>query len=161
MKWRFCCLKVWNGWQSWRRVDSNIYFWYLFIFVVLSLHWCTQAFSSCREWGLFSSCSALASQCGSLCCGGADFRHTSCSGCGLQALARGLNSCGAQAQLLHGMWNLPGPGIKPMTPALAGRFLSTAPPGKPKNSRILHTWLVRPSRYLPKCDVLCRKMGSN
>ena len=29
------------------------------------------------------------------------------------------------------MWNLPGPGIKPMPLALAGRFLSTEPPGKP------------------------------
>ena len=33
---------------------------------------------------------------------------------------RGLKSCGARADLLHGMWNLPGPGIKPVTPALAG-----------------------------------------
>ena len=32
----------------------------------------------------------------------------------------GLNGCGACADLLHGMWNLPGPGIKPVTPALAG-----------------------------------------
>ena len=30
------------------------------------------------------------------------------------------------------MWDLPGPGIEPVSPALAGRFLSTAPPGKPK-----------------------------
>ena len=28
------------------------------------------------------------------------------------------------------MWNLPGPGIKPVSPALAGRFLSAVPPGK-------------------------------
>ena len=42
----------------------------------------------------------------------------------------GFSSCGAQAQLLHGMWNLPGPGIKPLPPALAGRFLSTVPPQK-------------------------------
>ena len=28
------------------------------------------------------------------------------------------------------MWDLPGPGIEPMSPALAGRFLTTAPPGK-------------------------------
>ena len=28
------------------------------------------------------------------------------------------------------MWNLPRPGIEPMTPALAGRFLTTGPPGK-------------------------------
>ena len=30
------------------------------------------------------------------------------------------------------MWDLPGPGLKPMPPALAGRFLSTAPAGKPQ-----------------------------
>ena len=28
------------------------------------------------------------------------------------------------------MWNLPTPGIEPVPSALAGRFLSTAPPGK-------------------------------
>ena len=42
-----------------------------------------------------------------------------------------LNSCGAQASLLHGMCDLPGPGSKPTSPALAGRFLTTRPPGKP------------------------------
>ena len=55
------------------------------------------------------------------------------SSCGLQALERGLSSCGAQATLLCGMWDLPGPGIEPVSPALAGRFLSTALPGKPRN----------------------------
>ena len=34
------------------------------------------------------------------------------------------------AQLLHSMWDLPGPGIEPVLPALAGGFLTTAPPGK-------------------------------
>ena len=29
------------------------------------------------------------------------------------------------------MWDLSGPGLKPVTPALAGGFLTTAPPGKP------------------------------
>ena len=28
------------------------------------------------------------------------------------------------------MWDLPGPGLEPVPPALAGRFLTTAPPGK-------------------------------
>ena len=28
-----------------------------------------------------------------------------------------------QAELLLGMWNLPGSSIKPMSPALAGRFI--------------------------------------
>ncbi|KAJ8790669.1 hypothetical protein J1605_021267 [Eschrichtius robustus] len=29
------------------------------------------------------------------------------------------------------MWELPGPGIEPVSPALAGGFLTTVPPGKP------------------------------
>ena len=29
------------------------------------------------------------------------------------------------------MWDLPGPGIEPVSPALAGGLLTTAPPGKP------------------------------
>ena len=29
------------------------------------------------------------------------------------------------------MWDLPGSGLEPMSPALAGGFLTTAPPGKP------------------------------
>ena len=28
------------------------------------------------------------------------------------------------------MWDLPGPGLESMSPALAGGFLTTAPPGK-------------------------------
>ena len=52
------------------------------------------------------------------------------SSCGLQALERRLSSCGARAELLHGMWGLPGPGIEPVSPVLAGRFLTTEPPGK-------------------------------
>ena len=28
------------------------------------------------------------------------------------------------------MWYLPGPGLEPVSPALAGGFLTTAPPGK-------------------------------
>ena len=42
----------------------------------------------------------------------------------------GASSWGAGAQFLCCMWHLPGPGFKPMSPALTGRFLSTAPPGK-------------------------------
>ena len=49
---------------------------------------------------------------------------------GLWALERRLSSCGAWAQLLAGMWHLPGPGLEPMSPALAGGFLTTVPPGK-------------------------------
>ena len=52
---------------------------------------------------------------------------------GMQAsvvIACELSSCGAWAQLPHGMWDPPGPEIEPVSPALAGGFPSTAPPGK-------------------------------
>ena len=42
----------------------------------------------------------------------------------------GLSSCGAQAWLLHSMWDLPGPEMEPVSPAFAGRFLTTGLPGK-------------------------------
>ena len=44
---------------------------------------------------------------------------------------RWLSNCGSRAQLLRGMWDLPRPGLEPVSPALAGRFSTTAPPGKP------------------------------
>ena len=52
------------------------------------------------------------------------------SSCGSWALERRLSSCGTRAYLLRGMWDLPGPGLEPVSPALAGGFLTTAPPGK-------------------------------
>ena len=38
--------------------------------------------------------------------------------------------------LLRGTQNLPGPGIEPMSPELAGRFLSTVPPGKSEGNAL-------------------------
>ena len=61
------------------------------------------------------------------------------SGCGTRAQYLWLVVSRAQASvvvvhglLLCGMWDLPGPGLKPVSPALAGGFLTTAPPGKPR-----------------------------
>ena len=51
------------------------------------------------------------------------------SSCGSRALERRLSSCGAQAQLLRSMWDLPRPGLKPVSRSLAGGFLTTVPPG--------------------------------
>ena len=41
------------------------------------------------------------------------------------------------------MWDPPGPGLEPVCPALAGRFSTTAPPGKPRITVlvILHLFL--------------------
>ena len=57
-------------------------------------------------------------------------RRAGFSSCGSGALERRLSFCGARASLLHGMWDLPGPGLEPVCPALAGGFLTTVPPGK-------------------------------
>ena len=43
-------------------------------------------------------------------------------------------SSSAWALLLHSMWDPPGPGTAPMSPALAGGFFTTEPPGNPRVS---------------------------
>ena len=103
----------------------------------LSLRCCARAFSSCLERGLlFIAVRRLlvvvASRCGARALGARASVLVACglSSCGSRALERRRSSCGAWAQLPRGMWDLPGPGIEPMSPALAGRFLTTAPPGK-------------------------------
>ena len=86
---------------------------------VLGLRFCARAFSSCGKWGpLFIAVRVPVTVAASLV---AEHR--------LQT--RRLSSCGSRAQLLRDTWNLPGPGLEPVSPALAGRFSTTAPPGKP------------------------------
>ena len=83
-------------------------------------------------------CGVRASHCGGFSCCGALALGAQASVvvvhrlriCGLWALECRLSSCGAQAQFLPGMWDLPRPGIEPVSLALAGGFLTTAPPGK-------------------------------
>ena len=89
---------------------------------VLSLRFCARAFSSCSKWGpLFIAVRGPLTIVASLV---AEHRFQT----------RRLSSCGSRAQLLHGMWDLPRPGLEPVSPALAGRFSTTAPPGKPSMS---------------------------
>ena len=38
---------------------------------------------------------------------------------------------GGRAELLYSTWDLPGPGMEPTSPSLAGGFFTTEPPGKP------------------------------
>ena len=86
----------------------------------------------------------------------ASHRHgLSC--CGAQALERRLSSCGAWAQLLRGMWDLPRPGLEPVSPALAGRFSTTAPPRKPGDhtlSALVYSRHSRPFNYHFMCHQL-------
>ena len=53
-----------------------------------------------------------------------------------------LKSCGAPVELLHSMWDLPRPGIEPTSPALAGRFFTTEPAGKPRKIFLLAVRLL-------------------
>ena len=79
--------------------------------------------SSCGKRGLLS-CVPPASHRGGLSC------------CGVWALGReGFSSCGT--------WDLPGPGIKPRSPALAGGRLTTEPAGKPPVGILFVFWCNR------------------
>ena len=51
-----------------------------------------------------------------------------CGSGGCRVLEHRPNSCGARAYSVQGMWDLPGSGIKPMSPASAGGFFTTEPP---------------------------------
>ena len=91
----------------------------------LGLRFCARAFSSCSERGpLFIAVRGPLTVTASLF---AEHR--------LQTSR--LSTCGSRAQLLCSMWDLPRPGLEPVSPALAGRFSTTAPPGKPNKCQFL------------------------
>ena len=86
---------------------------------VLGLHFCARASSSCGKRGpVFITVRGPLTVAASLV---AEHR--------LQT--HRLSNCGSRAQPLHGMWDPPRPGLEPVSPALPGRFSTTAPPGKP------------------------------
>ena len=88
---------------------------------MLGLRFCTRAFFSCGKWGpLFITVRGPLTITASLVA-----EH--------KLQTRRLSSCGSRAQLLRGMWDLPRPGLEPVSPALAGRLPTAAPPGKPLN----------------------------
>ena len=86
---------------------------------VLGLHFCVRAFSSCGKQGpLFIAVRGPLTIVASLV-----VEH--------RLQTHRLSNCRSRAQSLHSMWDLPRPGLEPVSPALAGRFSTTAPPGKP------------------------------
>ena len=76
-----------------------------------------SGFSCCRAWAPGTRASVVVAF-------GLGSRGTKALECA------GFSSCGTRAQMLLGMWDLPGPGLEPMSPVLAGGFLTTALPGK-------------------------------
>ena len=133
----FVCLFVFRIFQIGRIFSfcfNTILFFFLLYSTVLVLPYinltplglgcCVWAFSSCGSRGLLSSRSVGASHCGGF------------PSCRARALGYvGFNSCRVQASVLvarglscRGMWYLPGPGIEPVSPALAGASSTTGPP---------------------------------
>ena len=119
-----CCLSLNNSWIiAWFVIPILFFFFfffnkfiYLFIFGCVGCSFLCEGFLQFRRAGATLHRGAWASHC------------------------HGLSHCGAQApdaqtqQLwITGLAALRhvGPGLEPMSPALAGRFLTTAPPGKP------------------------------
>ena len=88
---------------------------------VLGLRFCARAFSSCGKRGpLFIAVRGPLTIAASLVAENRLQTHR-------------LSNCGSRAQLLRGTWDLPRPGLEPVSPALAGRLSTTAPPGKPQS----------------------------
>ena len=62
--------------------------------------------------------------------------HAGFSSLGIHS--QGLWRMGLFISCSTGMWNFPRPGVKPISPALAGGFLTTGPPGKSSGSLTYH-----------------------
>ena len=126
------------------------FFFFLFVYFTYIYFWLRWVFVAVHGLSLV----AVSGSCSSLWCAGFSLQwllllqstgswHMGFSSCGSRALEHRLSSYGAQAQLLRSMWDLPRPGLEPVSPALAGRlnhcaprealaggFLTTALPGK-------------------------------
>ena len=105
-----CLVAVSVGYSPWQCTGFSLG-WLLLLGSIGSRH---MGFHSCSTWVQQLHCADLSAW--ALVVPG--HRLSSCSS---QALECGCRSCGTRAQLPHSMWNLPGPGIEPMSPLFAGR----------------------------------------
>ena len=123
--WNWGCCGKGIGQDKESAVSFFFFLKYLFIYLfmaVLGLRFCARAFSICGKRGpLFIAVRGPLTIAASLV---AEHRLQTCR----------LSNCGSRAQPLRGMWDLPRPGLEPVSPALAGRFSTTVPPGKPQSA---------------------------
>ena len=100
----------------------------IIILAVLGLGCCARTLCGCCN------------RCLSLLCVGLSLLWLLC--CRAQALDHRLSITGSRSQapvaaaceLCCGIWDSPGPWVRPLSPALAGGFLTTGPPQKPRRS---------------------------
>ena len=122
----------------------NFFFKLINLFLaVLGLCFCARAFSSCGEQG-----PVFIAVCGPLTIAASLVAEH-------RLQMRRLSSCGSRAQLLCGMWDLPRPGLEPGSPALAGRFSTTAPPGKPNFFFFFNVFVWRSRQWSEPAKRLC------
>ena len=109
---------------------------------VLGLHCSVRAFFWLQRAGDTLRCRVRTSHCGGFSCGAQALGH------GASVGLKELQPLGSRAQaqqswytgfMSGSMWDLPRPGLEPMFPALAGRFFTTEPLGKPKKFRHFYT----------------------
>ena len=126
--------------QSFLKIYLFIYFWLHWVFIA------AHGFSLVAANGSYSSqqCTGFSLQCVIM------PQSTS-------STVHGFNSCGTQAQLLRSRWNLSGPGIKQVSPALVSRFLTTGPP---RNFPSTKSWTSIQDYYCQNCIIRPNSLSS-
>ena len=128
---------------------------YLFIYGCIESSLLCVGFLQLRRAGATLCCDVRPSHCGGFSCCGAQALGARASGvvahglssCGSQALERRLSSCGTRAQLLHGMWDVPGPGLEPVSPALAADSQPLCHQGSP----LIISYISHSLKHLANC----------
>ena len=119
----------WVG-QKVRSVLSSHFSFNIFIFGCIGSSLLRASFLQLLGAGATLHCGVQASHCSGFSCCGARALGTRAQQLWLAGSRMKAQQLWCTAQLLHGMWDLPGPGLEPVSPALAGGFLTTAPPGR-------------------------------
>ena len=91
------------------------FFWLRWVFIA------ARRLSPVGASGATLRCGARASHCGGFSC---------CRARALGVWASAVMAPGLSCSAACGMWDVPEPGIETVTPAFAGGFLTTAPPGE-------------------------------
>ena len=110
----------------------SLFFFFLTYLFILFYFWLCWVFAAARRLSLVAASGSYSS----LWCVGSPTHHK-------------LSNC---TQLLRGMWDLPGPGLEPLSPALAGRFLTTVSPWK---FALTFLYLCTIKGFIPNLQVKC------
>ena len=102
---------------------------FILFLAVPGLGCCGRAFSSWDEPGFTLQCGGRDSHCGGF-------------SCEVQTLGVWASVVVVHRPSCLCIWDLPGPGIEPTSPALAGEFLTNGSPGKPPNRNSLCYFLL-------------------